>query len=73
MLFRSVVALVDANGCAKARQKISGPFNKPVADQSNILVPVGPLLKLLDSAKKLILGSSDNCEVFYSGSLPSPK
>ena len=68
-----VVALVDANGCAKARQKISGPFNKPVADQSNILVPVGPLLKLLDSAKKLILGSSDNCEVFYSGSLPSPK
>ena len=68
-----VVALVDASGCAKARQKVSGPFSKPIADQSNILLPVGSLLKLLDSAKALFSGGRDKCEVFYSGSLPSPK
>ena len=67
-----VVALVDANGCAKARQKVSGPFTKPITDQSNILLPVGPLLKLLDSAKAVFSGGRDNCEVFYSGSLASP-
>jgi uncharacterized protein involved in outer membrane biogenesis len=68
-----VVALVDHNGCAKARQKVSGPFSKPIADQSNILSPVEPLLKLLDSAKKLFSSGQDKCEVFYRGSLPSPK
>ena len=68
-----VVALVDASGCAKARQKVTGPFSKPLADQSNILLPVGPLLKLLDSAKALFSGGRDTCEVFYRGSLPSPK
>ena len=68
-----VVALLDANGCAKARQKISGPFSKPVADKSNILIPVGPILKLLDKAKTLITGEPAKCEVFYSGSLPPPK
>lgn len=68
-----VVALVDANGCAKARQKVSGPFSKPIADQSTILLPLGPVLRLLDSAKALFSGGPDKCEVLYSGSLPSPK
>lgn len=68
-----VVALVDANGCAKARQKIGGSFSKPIADQSNILLPLGPVLRLLDSAKALFSGGLDKCEVFYGGSLPSPK
>ncbi len=68
-----VVALVDASGCANARQKVSGPFSKPMADQSSILLPVGPLLTLLDSAKALFSGGRDKCEVFYRGSLPSPK
>ena len=67
-----VVALVDANGCAKARQKVSGPFTKPMAEQSTLLLPVGPLLRLLDRAKALFSGGGDKCEVFYSGSLPSP-
>ena len=67
-----IVALIDENGCAKARQKVSGPFAKPIADQSNILLPVGPLLRLLDSAKALLSGGRGKCEVFYSGSLPSP-
>lgn len=68
-----VVALVDANGCAKARQNISGPFSKPIAAQSNILLPLGPVLRLLDSAKAFFSGGPDKCEVFYSGSLQSPK
>jgi len=68
-----VVALVDDNGCAKARQKISGPFSKPVVEQSIILVPLGPLLRLLESAQALLKGGPDKCEVFYSGSLTSPK
>ena len=68
-----VVALVDAKGCAKASQKISGPFSKPIVDQSILTVPVGALLKLLDSAKALFSGADDKCEVFYKGSLPTPK
>ena len=68
-----VVALVDANGCAKARQKVTGPFSNPTADQSNILLPVGPLLRLLYSAKALVSGGRNKCDVFYSGLLPSPK
>ena len=67
------VALIDANGCAKARQKISGPFSKPIVDRSNILVPIGPLLKLLDKAKTLLSGAAGNCEVFYSGAVASPR
>ena len=68
-----VVALVDANGCAKARQKISGSFSQPIANQSNILLPIGPFLRLLDSAKALLSGGNDKCDVFYSGSLAQPK
>ena len=58
------VALLDANGCAKARQKISGAFTKPIIDKSSFLVPVGPLLRLLEKAKTFIAGPADTCEVF---------
>ena len=66
------VALLDANGCAVAKQKISGPFSKPLLDKSNILVPIGPLLKLFDKAKNLFAGPGAKCEVFYSGSVAQP-
>jgi len=66
------VGLVDAGGCAVATQKISGPFSKPVADKSNILVPIGPFLKLLDKAKALFAGPGAKCEVFYQGSVAQP-
>lgn len=67
------IALLDASGCAKAQQKISGPFTKPIADQSGVLVPIGPILKLLNKAKTLISGPAAACEVFYSGSVAAPK
>ena len=67
-----MVALIDSSGCARVRQKISGPFSKPAADKSAILVPVGPLLTLLDKAKTLIAGGG-KCEVFYNGSVLPPK
>ena len=67
------VGLLDSSGCAKATQKISGPFKKPVTDKSAILIPIGPLLKLLDKAKGLFSGSMGKCDVFYSGSVASPK
>lgn len=66
------VALLDAAGCAKAQQKISGPFAKPIVDKSNILIPIGPLLKFIDKAKTLITGSAAKCEVFYSGAVAQP-
>ena len=68
-----VVALLGANGCAKASQKISGTFAKPVADRSNILLPLRPILNLLDQAKALFPGAPEKCEVFYSGTLTEPK
>lgn len=67
-----VIALIDANGCAEVRQKFTGPFNKPAADKSQFLVPVGPFLKLLDKAKTLVAGPG-KCEVFYNGTLAPPK
>lgn len=68
-----VVALIDANGCARLRQKIGGPFSKPAVDKTGILVPVGPFLNLLDKAKTLITGKDTQCERFYNGSVKAPK
>ena len=67
------IALVDADGCAKAQQKITGAFGKPIADQSGILLPVGSIVKLLNKARTLIAGEGAKCEVFYSGSVSVPK
>jgi AsmA protein len=71
--YRSLtVALVDVNGCAVARQRISGPFGNPIADRSEILVPIGPLLKLLHKVEKLLAGPGTKCDVFYAGSVTQP-
>ena len=67
------IALLDASGCAKAQQKITGAFSKPITDQSGVLVPIGPILKLLNKAKTLISGPGATCAVFYSGSVAAPK
>ncbi|MGA8862516.1 MAG: AsmA family protein [Gallionella sp.] len=66
------VVLIDAKGCAKVKQKISGPFQKPVVDKPNILVTLaGPALKLLKKGMKLFSGGA--CEVIYTGSVAPPK
>jgi AsmA protein len=69
-----IVALIDSNGCAKVRQKISGPFSKPVVDKLGVLASLsGPVLKLLSNARALLPGTRERCEVFYSGSVAPPK
>lgn len=66
------VALIDAKGCAKVLQKISGPFQKPVVEKPNILKSLaGPALKLLKKARKIFPGGE--CEVIYTGSVAPPK
>lgn len=61
------VALIDAEGCARARQKIRGPFGKPEVEKPDVLSAVsGPARKLLRQAKDLFGGQ---CEVFYAGSV----
>lgn len=66
------VTLIDAKGCAKVKQKISGPFQKPLVEKPNILVSLaGPALKLLKKGRKLFPGGE--CEVVYAGSVAPPK
>ncbi len=65
------VALIDAKGCATVRQKISGPFQKPVVEKPNILKSIaGPVLKLLKKGRKLFPGGE--CKVIYAGSVAPP-
>lgn len=65
------VAVLDAKGCAKLRQKISGPFGDPTVDKVSALESAAaPILGLFERAKKLI-GRSE-CETFYTGSVPHP-
>ncbi|MDO9009106.1 MAG: AsmA family protein [Thiobacillus sp.] len=66
------VALIDAKGCIKAQQKIHGPFRKPVVEQQSTLTSLtGPVVRLLEKVGRLFPGGE--CEVFYAGSVASPK
>lgn len=66
------MALIDANGCAKVRQKIRGSFQKPEVEKPSILESlIGPALKLLKKGRDLFPGGE--CEVFYAGSVAPPK
>lgn len=66
------VALIDAKGCAKVRQKIRGRFQKPVVEKPNVLRSLtGPALELLKKGQRLFPGGE--CEVFYAGSVAPPK
>jgi AsmA protein len=66
------VAVIDARGCATMRQRIRGPFQKPVVEKPNVLKSVaGPALKLLEQTGELMRGGS--CNVFYSGSVAPPQ
>jgi len=65
------MAVVDGKGCARVRQKIRGPFQKPEVEKASVLeTAAGPILTLLKQAGKLIGGT---CEVFYAGSVVPPK
>jgi AsmA protein len=66
------MALLDAQGCAKVRQKIRGTFQKPVVEKPSVLKSLaGPALKLLKKGRDLFPGGE--CEVFYAGSVAPPK
>ena len=68
-----LVALIDSNGCASVRQKIRGPFGKPVVEKPSVLASLsGPVANLLVKARDLLLGARVTCEVFYKGSVASP-
>ena len=65
------VAIVDAQGCTLVRQKIRGPFGKPVVEKPNIIKAIaGPAVKLLTKTKEIFTGR--RCELFYSGSVTAP-
>ncbi len=68
------VALVDSNGCARVRQRIRGPFGKPVLEKPGALASLaGPVANLLGKAGELLPGTRSKCEVFYSGSVAPPR
>lgn len=65
------VALIDARGCTRIRQKIRGPFHKPVVEKPNIIQAItAPVRKLLQEAKEVFTGPQ--CELFYRGVLVTP-
>ena len=66
------MALIDAKGCAKVRQRITGPFEKPVVEEPSVLKALtGPVVKLFKKGKALFPGGQ--CEAFYTGSVAAPK
>ena len=66
------VATLDEKGCAKLRQKISGPFRDPQVDKVSALESaVSPMLGILERARQM-LGRRE-CDPFYAGSVPHPR
>jgi uncharacterized protein involved in outer membrane biogenesis len=66
------VALIDAKGCVRVRQRIRGPFKKPVVEKPSALNSLtGPVTKLLKQVESLFPGGA--CKVFYAGSVAPPK
>lgn len=66
------VALIDDKGCIRAQQTIHGTFKKPVVENPSTLKALtGPVTRLLKQVGSLFPGGE--CEVFYAGSVASPK
>lgn len=66
------VALVDAKGCIKVRQRIQGSFQEPVVEKPNLVKALtGPAVRLLKKGSDLMLG--ERCEPFYVGTVAAPR
>jgi len=66
------VAVIDATGCARVRQTITGSFAQPVVEKPRILMSLaGPMIKLYGTTRGLFPAAP--CEVFYAGSVRPPK
>jgi hypothetical protein len=65
------VAVVDAKGCAKVRQRIRGSFQNPMVEKPGVLQSLtGPAFRLLTKGRELFGG---RCDVFYAGSVAAAK
>jgi len=65
-------ALVDTKGCAKLEQVINGSFRDPQVGNPGILRALaGPVISLLQQG--LDLRQDNDCEPFYTGSVPAPQ
>ncbi len=66
-----ILALIDADGCAKAQQKIQGTFENPMVENPNVLESLaGSAINLYKHGRALLPGGA--CEVFYAGSVAAP-
>jgi len=64
------IALIDDKGCARAKQRIRGPFSQPEVEKPDVLGTItGPARALVKEAKELFGGK---CDVFYAGSVEPP-
>jgi AsmA protein len=67
-----ILALIDADGCVKAQQKIHGTFQNPVVENPNVFESLaGSAVNLYKQGRGLFPGGA--CEVFYAGSVAAPK
>lgn len=65
------VALIDAKGCAKVRQKIRGSFQNPVVERPGAFQSLsGPVSRLFAKGREML---GERCDVFYAGSVAAPK
>jgi AsmA protein len=66
------VAVLDGKGCAKVRQKISGPFAHPRMEKTSVLESFAePILGAFGLSMDRIGRTS--CEPFYTGAVQHPK
>ncbi len=66
------VAVLDKKGCAAYTQKIQGTFGHPEIGKITMLASLaGPVLGVLETVQKL--NPFQQCEVFYSGTVPQPE
>jgi hypothetical protein len=65
------VAILDNKGCARFKQSVSGPFDRPqISAVSTIESVAGPVVTLYRKAKRFIQGGK--CKVFYNGAVRQP-
>ena len=66
------VAVLDAKGCAKLQQRITGPFRNPQVDKiSSLESLIAPVLGLFKETRRFV--DHSECKPFYTGSVPQPK
>jgi AsmA protein len=66
------MAAVDADGCARLRQRLRGPFAAPVVENPSTLKSLAePMLNLYRRTRRIF--PTGPCEVFYAGSVAAPR